>query len=276
MTEVKILEGSRVSLHRAADQVAVLRLGNPPMGYMDDASDRELEQALDAIEADASLRVVVVTGAQPDVFVRHYDVGVLERRARAMSARGLAFDTSRPIPEAPVHRSYRRIESSDRIFIAAINGAAMGGGFELALACDLRVAQQGAYRIGLPETNIALLPGAGGTQRLTRLVGPGRALEWILLGRTFEPKEAAANGLVNECCEGPVLERCMTLAGDLARRHPRAMSHVKRLVRSAAAVGSESLLADERTLFCDLVITERTIADLAAFNAGTRPISDPP
>lgn len=276
MNEEPILDGTRVSLRRLGADLAVMRLANPPRGYMDDASDRELGAALDAIDADAGIRVVIVTGGQPDVFVRHYDVAVIERNARAMAARGMRFDPGRPVPEAPVHRNYRRIETSDRIFIAAINGFAMGGGFELALACDLRIAQDGDYRIGLPEANIALLPGAGGTQRMTRLVGPGRALEWILLGRTFGPREAAANGLVNECCAGSALERSVALAGELVRRHPLALAHVKRLVRGAAAADPQAGHAEERTLFCDLVVSERTIADLAAFNAGDRPITDPP
>lgn len=276
MTEEQILAGDRVTLHRRGAEVAVMRLSNPPHGFMDEASEHELEAALDAIDDLPELRVVIVTGGQPGVFVRHYDVGVLEQRGRAMAARGLRFGTDRPVPEGRVHRCYRRIENSDCIFIAAINGAAMGGGFELALACDLRIAQDGDYRIGLPETNIALLPGAGGTQRLTRLIGAGRTLEYLLFGRTFVPREAAALGLVNECCEGSLLDRCLALADGLVRRHPLAIAHVKRLVRNAAGDPYEKMLADERTLFCDLMVSERTIADTAAFNASGRPISDPP
>lgn len=177
MTAQSILDGSRLTLQHDGDGVAVLRLSNPPEGFMDDAMENELERALDTIDSTPELRVIVITGATPGVFVRHFDVGVLEQRARALAARGLRFDPARPVPEATIHRCLRRIETSDRIFIAAINGAAMGGGFELALACNLRLAEDGNYPLGLPETNIGLLPGAGGTQRMTRLVGPGRALE---------------------------------------------------------------------------------------------------
>jgi enoyl-CoA hydratase len=271
-----LFEGRRVALARREARIAVMRLFNPPEGFMDDDSERELAQALDAVDADDAIRVVVLTGGQPDVFVRHYDVGVLEARARAMAARGLRFSTDRPVPEPLLHRCLRRIESSPRIFVAGINGAAMGGGYELALACDLRIASDGDYRIGLPETSIGLLPGAGGTQRLAQLVGPARALEWILLGRTFVPRDAAAAGLVSECCDGPVLDRCLQVARDLLSRQPLALAHTKRLVRRGFAPVSEESLADERTLFCDLMVSPGSIDAMAAFNAGQRPISEPP
>ncbi len=276
MADAAILEGSRVSLHHDGSGIAVMRLSNPPAGFMDDAMEREIDGALDAIDADPGLRVIVVTGGQPGVFVRHFDVGVLEERARALSARGLRFDPARPVPEAAIHRCVRRIETSDRIFVAAINGAAMGGGFELALACDLRLAEDGDHPLGLPETNIGLLPGGGGTQRLTRLVGPGRALEWILLGRTFSPREAATLGLVNACHPAPVLDHALRLAAALASRHPLALAHVKRLVRQGAGAIPAADFADERTLFCDLFTSERTIETMARFNASGRSIAEPP
>jgi enoyl-CoA hydratase/carnithine racemase len=266
----------RATLQRRADGIAVLRLSNPPQGFMDDASEAGIEAAMDAIDADERLRVVVITGAQPGVFVRHFDVGVLEQRARALAARGLRFDPARPVPEAPIHRITRRIEARGRIFVAAINGFAMGGGFELALACDLRIAEEGDYRIGLPETNIGLLPGGGGTQRLTRLVGPGRALEWILLGKTFAPREAAALGLVNACHAGPALEQALEIAAALVRRHPLALTHVKRLVRGAAAAVGEAGLAKERTLFCDLFTTAQSIELMTEFNGSGRSIVEAP
>lgn len=276
MTEDPLLAGTRVTLSRIGHHVAVMRLSNPPMGFMDDESERELEVALDAIDERSELRVVIVTGGQQDVFVRHYDVGVLEQRSRAMQARGLRFGIERLVPESRIHRCYRRIEASDRIFIAAINGAAMGGGFELALACDLRVAVDGDYRIGLPETNIALLPGAGGTQRMTRLVGAGRALEYMLFGRTFTPREALSAGLVNHCCEADPVGQGLSLADALLRRHPLAISHVKHLVRNPSGASYDQMLGEERTLFCDLMVSGRTLDDLAEFNRSGRPISDAP
>jgi enoyl-CoA hydratase len=264
------LNGTRVSLRAPDAGIAVLRFHNPPQGFMDAATETELGHALDLIDDREDLRVVVLSGAQDGVFIRHYDVGVLEARARKMQARGLTFSTDRPVPESPIHCCLDRIEASPRIFIAALNGTAMGGGYELALACDLRIAQAGDYRIGLPESNIGLLPGAGGTQRLPALVGQARALEYLLLGRTFTPRDAAAAGLVNECCPGPALERGLDIARALAAKQPRALAHIKRLVRQANRNHAEC--ADERTLFCDLMVDPRSIDLMAQMNAGERQI----
>jgi len=265
-----MLDGKRLTLTAHEAHIALLRFHNPPQGFMDDATEDELESALDTIDGREDLRVVVLTGAQDGVFIRHYDVALLEARARKMQARGLSFSTERPVPESPIHRCLRRIEQSARIFIAALNGTAMGGGYELALACDLRIAQAGGYRIGLPESNIGLLPGAGGTQRLPALLGHAKALEILLLGRTFTPAEAAAVGLVNACCAGPVLEPALDIARRLASKQPAALGHIKRLVRRALA-GADGL-ADERTLFCDLMVDARSIALMAEMSAGQRSI----
>jgi enoyl-CoA hydratase/carnithine racemase len=262
-----IFEGKRVRL-QSDRAVAVLFFSNPPSGTMDDLTECELLEALDLIDAAAALRVVILTGAQEGVFIRHYDVGVLERVGRKMAARGKTFDVSRPVPESPIHVAQRRIEQSERIFIAAINGVAMGGGCEMALACDLRIAQRGNYRIGLPEVNIGLLPGAGGTQRMARLLGQARALELILQGKTIEPDEAERIGLVSELCDGPVLAHALALAERLAAKHPRALAHVKRLVRGAWDRPLASGLAEERTLICELMTDARTIEAMTAMNQG--------
>lgn len=263
-----MLNGERLTLGVETDGIALLRFHNPPQGFMDGTTETELEAALEKIEASDDLFVVILTGAHEGVFIRHYDVRVLEDRARRMQARGLAFSTDRPVPESPIHRCLRRIEASPCIFIAALNGTAMGGGYELALACDLRIAQSGDYRIGLPESNIGLLPGAGGTQRLPKLVGRAKALEYLLLGRTFTPTEAAAAGLINECSPGPALERALEIANALLDKQPRALAHIKRLVRRPDPGG----LADERTLFCDLMVDSRSIELMAQMNAGERRI----
>ena len=266
----KEMKGTRLTLAAHDSGIAVLGFHNPPQGFMDAATETELGQALDLIDGREDLLVVVLNGAQDGVFIRHYDVGVLEERARKMQARGLTFSTDRPVPESPIHRCLDRIVASPRIFIAALNGTAMGGGYELALACDLRIAQAGDYRIGLPESNIGLLPGAGGTQRLPALVGSARALEYLLLGRTFTPEEAAVAGLVNECCPGPALERALEIAGALAAKQPCALAHIKRLVRRATRI--DAGFADERTLFCDLMVDPRSIEMMAQMNAGERQI----
>jgi enoyl-CoA hydratase len=267
------MHGDRVRLGRDGEHIAIVTMVNDANGCLDEASERELADVLDAIDADAALRAVVVTGTGQGVFVRHYDVRTLEARGRQMAARGLAFSLERPVPESAYLRSLRRIEEHRLPFVAAIDGVAMGGGFELALACDLRLAQAGDHPIGLPEVNIGLLPGAGGTQRLTRLVGPGVAMRSLLLGRTWRPEDAARLGLVDEVVEGPVRPRAIALARELAARPPRAVSHVKRLVRMAAGQGLAAGLAAERTLFCDLMVDAESIAAMARMNAGETTIT---
>jgi enoyl-CoA hydratase len=264
---------NRILATAPAAGIAVLSFSNPPHGYFDDAGERELLAQLDRIEADDSVRVVVLTGADEGVFVRHYDVGVLEERARAMAARGLRFSTERPVPEAGIHRSLRRIERSSRVFIAAINGVAMGGGYEIALACDLRLAQAGDYTLGLPEVNIGILPGAGGTQRLSRLIGQARALELILMGQVVGPVDAARLGMVNACVPGPVLPEALRWATRLAAQSPLALAHVKRLVRQAHETPIDQGLADERTLFCELMVSPEGIARMHAMNQGQMTIT---
>ena len=247
--------------------VAVLRFVNPPDGYMDEGTEAGLAEAVERVEGDPGIRAAVVTGGTPGVFVRHYDVRVLEARGRAMRERGMRFSTDRPVPDRGTPAILSRIEASAKPWIAAINGTCMGGGFEIALACDIRFAEAGDYPIGLPEVNIGLLPGAGGTQRLPRLIGEGPALEMMLLGRTVGPEAAARLGMVSACVED-VTAVAMETARALAERPPLALAHVKRLVR-----GREGAAA-ERTLFCDLMVSEDGIDRMTQMNAEGRDIGD--
>ena len=265
-------EGERLQA-RAQGAVLVVQLFNPPHGCMDDRSESELLALLDRLDGTPALRVVLLTGRDAGVFVRHYDVAVLEQRARGMAARGLRFTPERPVPEAPLHRALARIEASSRVFIAAINGTCMGGGFELALACDLRYAQAGDYRIGLPEVNIGLLPGAGGTQKLWRVMGHAAATEALLLGRTFAPAEAAASGLVHGCAED-ALAHAHTVADELAGKPQPALGHIKWLAQRAGQADPAVGLAAERTLFCDTMVSDEALRRMAQMNAGRRDISD--
>jgi enoyl-CoA hydratase len=267
-----LLNGQRLTLH-AEGGVARVQLFNPPMGCMDAQTEVELQQLLDLLDNRPELRAVLLTGRDAGVFVRHYDVGVLEQRGRAMAARGLHFALDRPVPEAPLHKVLARMEGSRCVFIAAINGTCMGGGYELALACDLRYAQAGPYRIGLPEVNIGLLPGAGGTQKLQRVMGAAAALETLLLGRTFTPAEAAAQGLVHACVDD-VMAHAQAVAQELAAKPQPALGHIKRLAQRAGQGEPAAGLAEERTLFCDTMVSAEALQRMADMNAGRRDISD--
>jgi len=272
MQPTPFFDGTRITATRQGG-VVIARLFNPPAGCMDAQTETELLSLLDQVDAAPAAAVLVFTGRDDGVFVRHYDVAVLEQRGRAMAARGLRFTLDRPVPEAPLHRALARIEAGGRIAIAAINGICMGGGYELALACDLRYAQAGSYRIGLPEVNIGLLPGAGGTQKLQRVMGHAAALEALLLGRTFEPAEAAECGLVHACVDD-VLGHALRIADELAAKPQPALGHIKCLAQQAGRGDAAVGLAAERTLFCDTMVSEAALQLMAEMNAGRRDISD--
>src|SRR5262249_32618015 len=116
--------------------------------------------------------------------------------------------------------------------MAGISGTCLAGGFEFVLSCDLRIAEDGEYLIGLPEVNLGLLPGAGGTQRLPRTIGTPAALMHILMGDPVSPREAARQGLVHETVSGKALDRAMEIARRLSSYAPEAVAHIKRLVRN--------------------------------------------
>ena len=245
-----------------------------PDGFMDPVTEDELGTLLDQVDSDDGVRAVVFTGGMPDVFIRNYDVGVLSATAERMAGREMRFETTRSVPESPYHVCLRRITESPVAFIAAINGTAMGGGFELALACDIRIALDGAYDLGLPEINIGLLPGAGGTQRLPRLIGEGRAFEMVARGRTLSPAEALDWGIVSEVVAKDVAARGLEIAEELSRKPARAFRNIKRLMRTGFDRPLAEGLADERTLFCDVMVDEETIARMADLNDGKRDIRD--
>jgi enoyl-CoA hydratase len=257
---------------------AIVRLFNPKQGLMDEAMESELLQVLDLLHDGVCWpagRVVILTGRDPGVFVRHYDVAVLHQRAQAMAARGKAFSIERPVPQGGVHRCVDRIEASSLIFIAAINGVAMGGGFELALACDLRVVQDGPYELGLPELNLGLLPGAGGTQALARLLGVSATLQLLLTARVLSPRELVELRLAGACA-ADALAQARAWAAQLQAVPARACAHIKRLVRSAGAWDLEQGRAAERTLFCDCMVDPAALPLMADVAQGQRTIAQPP
>lgn len=255
---------------------AVARIGfsNPDQGFMDRAMEEQLVAAVGQVCGDPAIRVCVLAGDGPGVFIRHYDLKPLAAQSAAMRARGMAFSEDRPVREGGIHTAMRQMEASPVIWLAAMNGTAMGGGFELALACDMRIVQAGDHRFGLPEVNLGILPGAGGTQRLPRLVGLSRALAMTLTGDTLSPQQMVDCGLALSCVADAGAE-AMALADRMARKPARALAHIKSLVRRASAADAD-LLAAERTLFCDLMVQDDAARLLAEGAADQRLITDEP
>src|SRR5690606_31411672 len=151
---------------------------NPPRNLLDARRAAELDRLVDLAGYDDSVRVLLLTGGLPNVCIQHYAVGELGTMAVAVyaSERVLTGEEWRA-----THRVFLKLEALPKPVIAAINGVAMGGGFELALSCDIRLLSEGGT-VGLPEANVGILPGAGGTQRLPRLIGMSRALELMMQG----------------------------------------------------------------------------------------------
>jgi len=153
--------------------------------------------------------------------------------------------------------------------IAAISGTCLAGGFEFALSCDLRIAEDGDYLIGLPEVNLGLLPGAGGTQKLPRTIGSAAALMHILMGDPVAPQEAAKLALVNGTVSGKALDHVLEIARDLESRPPEAVGYIKGLVRNATETPLAQGLALERKLFLRLWVSEAALARMRSYEGMT-------
>jgi enoyl-CoA hydratase len=254
--------------------VLVATLDNPPHGLMDSAIVDALDALVAQAESDPSLAAVVLTGAHPERFVAHYDVSELLAGARAgpsvgrrtASASLRAVGALRRVPAAEealagtpaaglvalerFHEVLSRMGRCGAVFVAAINGSAMGGGCELSLACDFRLMADGDFGIGQPEILFAFPPGGGGTQRLTRLLGTGRALRLVLDGGPLTPAEAAELGLVDEVVPpAELLERAVALGERLGSRPKGAVGAAKRAVYEGGSLPLADGLRLERAEF---------------------------
>jgi enoyl-CoA hydratase/carnithine racemase len=239
-----------VSLERRDDKVAVVRLDRPKMNALSRQLLGELAGVVDELGADPPGAVVVWGG--PRIFAAGADVSEFGGPKEAREIAALFHSTLDALAALP------------RATIAAINGYALGGGCELALACDLRVAGQDA-RLGQPEILLGIIPGGGGTQRLPRLVGPARAKELILTGRQVGPDEAVRIGLVDRVVDSDrVLGEALELAGELAGGPVLAQAAAKAAID--AGLGSpEAGMAAERRLFAGLFSTEDARAGVSSF-----------
>jgi enoyl-CoA hydratase/carnithine racemase len=203
------------------DHVTVAIFSNPPRNYLVKPAIDELEQLVEQWR-DPSIRAVVIQSRPEDTgFMTHYSVDELY---------GLITDPTTARYSAAIVRGYKaifdRLQALPKVIIAALNGDTMGGGFELALACDLRIGQKGDFRYGNPELRVGVIPGAGGTQRLTRLVGLARAVEWVLRARIVKPEVALELGLVHEVVEDAPA-RALELAEEIASFPPKAVGNAK-------------------------------------------------
>lgn len=237
--------------------VATITIDRPKvLNALNQATIRELLVALAEVEDDAAIGAAIITGAGERSFVAGADIGELKAQPSASAAREMA---------ELAHQLGLRIAQMRTVVIAAVNGFALGGGMELAMACDLRIAAESA-QFGQPEINLGIIPGWGGTQRLTRLVGPGMAKLLILTGERISAQEALRIGLVERVVPASeLLGAAGALASSIAAKAPLAVAAAKQ----AIARGSEMPLADacmyEAALFAELVVSEDGREGTSAF-----------
>ncbi|MBM4406184.1 MAG: hypothetical protein FJ039_08395 [Chloroflexi bacterium] len=234
--KVQSLKSVRVT---ESERIAILTLANPPVNAVAPAVLDELNHALTAIEHEANILAVVITGGPTRFFSAGADVAAFQRHTEAQnveySKKGLTL--------------FDRIEVFPKPVVAAVNGFAFGGGAELALACDVRIFAESA-KFGLPEITLGILPGWGGMQRLSNMVGRGRTLEISLSGRQVDAKEAAAIGLATAAVpDAELAARALSVAKQLGAMPGMATKEIKaRMADGAGRPLSESLPKDVEAL----------------------------
>ena len=226
-------------LVQTSGRISTLTINRPDKrNALNQATRDEILHALDALEKSPDSRVLIVTGAGDKAFIAGADIGEFEGRTALAQREAMKG-----------RRIFDAIEEFPKPVIAMINGFCLGGGMELALACDIRIASDTA-KLGQPEVNLGIIPGGGGTQRLTRLVGEGKSMELILTGDFIDAAEARAIGLVNDVVPAVELQsRVRALAGRIAEKSPVALRMAKEAVKTAARMNLREGLDRETDLF---------------------------
>jgi enoyl-CoA hydratase/carnithine racemase len=241
--------------------IAVATYKAPPMNYFTAAGTAELATLIEQWR-DPTVKAVVLTGGVSGKFITHYSVEELLSYAEdrdALRRAGPAFNDG-------YHTLLNALQNLPKPVIGAINGDAMGGGFELALACDIRIAARGDYRLGFPEVKVGLLPGGAGTQRLPHLLGVGRALDFILRGSVVDPDYALALGLVHELADDAAA-RARELADELSKLSAVALATVKRCVYASVDADFATGLKLEAHCFADTLQTDEALELMRAYVA---------
>jgi enoyl-CoA hydratase/carnithine racemase len=216
---------------------------------------------VEAVHFDPEVRVLIITGAGPKAFCAGAD---LKERATMSEAQVREFIFT-------IRNLFTFIEYLNKPVIAAVNGVALGGGTELALACDIRLAAANAS-LGLTETRLAIIPGAGGTQRLPRLIGRGKAKELIFTGRRVDAPEAHQIGLVNQVCDpGELLKECQAMAAQICEAGPIAIQQAKYAINYGLEADLHTGLAIESNAYWVTIPTEDRLEGLKAFGEKRKP-----
>ncbi len=243
------------------DGVAVITINRPDkLNALNSKVHAEGVAALDELRNDEKIRVVVFTGAGEKSFIAGADIS--------------EFAGKTPVTQRAVFQNrtlFNSIDTFPKPVIAMINGFCLGGGCELALACDIRIASENA-KLGQPEINLGIIPGGGGTQRLTKLIGEGKSMEMILTGDMIDAETALSLGLVNHVYSAEELEaKTMKLAGKIASKSPIALQMAKEAVKTASKSNLDEGLRREVDLFAITFSSEDKEEGVSAFLEKRKP-----
>ncbi|HEX8070603.1 MAG TPA: enoyl-CoA hydratase/isomerase family protein [Pyrinomonadaceae bacterium] len=265
--EARATDAGQLVQYQVTEGVAVLTLNDPPANTYSYEMMRQLDGAILAARMDDAVQVIVLTGAGEKFFCAGANVGMLQSVTPEFKYYFCLH----------ANETLARLEQTPKLVIAAVNGHCVGGGLEVAMAADLRVARRGAGKMGLPEVSLGVLPGTGGTQRLVRLVGKPRAIELMATGALFDFEQGHALGLVNHVYEAETPDDFRRQVLEYARqfttpgRAARAVGRIKRAVQTGAEIPFESALALERELQQLLFQSDDAQEGLAAYVEKRKP-----
>lgn len=254
-------------LWQKAGGVAVLTLVNPPANGYSHEMMRDLDEAVLRARFDDDVHVIVLAGEGEKFFCAGADIGMLKTVTP-----GFKYNFC-----LHANETLLRLEHTPKLTIAAMNGHTVGGGLEVALACDLRIARRGNGRIGLPEVKLGVLPGTGGTQRLTRVVGKSKAIELMIEGTLMAPKDAHELGIVSKLLDAEddadFMSQVLAYAHEFCPpgRASAVVGHIKRAVQSGHDLPLEAGLVIERELQAKLFLGDDASEGIAAFLAKRAP-----
>lgn len=267
-TEVEAVTARKALVgYESKNGVAILTLDDPPANTYTYEMMQDLDSAILRARMDDSVQVIVLTGAGDKFFCAGANIQMLNSVTPQFKYYFCLH----------ANETLNRLEQTPKLVIAALNGHTVGGGLEIAMAADLRIARRGAGKIGLPEVNLGVLPGTGGTQRLARLVGKSRAIELMITGRTFDFDEAKTLGIVNEVWDTDDRDSFLKQVLEYAARFTppnmasKAIGNIKRSVQTGAELPFQDALAVERELQQLLFQSQDAREGLAAYVEKRKP-----
>ena len=247
--------------YRVASGIAMLTLNDPPANTYTYEMMQELDRSILAARMDGGVHVIVISGNGEKFFSAGANIKMLSEMTPTFKYYFCLH----------ANETLSRLEQTPKLVIAALNGHTVGGGLEVALAADIRIARKGAGKLGLPEVSLGVLPGTGGTQRLLRIVGKSRAIELMTTGELFDFEQALEYGIINHLYEAESSEKFMAQVLEYARQFTlpnkatRAVGRIKRSVQAGAEIPFEYALALERELQQQLFQSEDAKEGLNAY-----------